>query len=335
VSLIVSSTPGSTKSKLDVVIRLVKRTVRHDAPVNEFQVDLHTGMFFLRQTDLFVPDSTPLSLTRTYRVRDNFLRAFGVGANHPYDICPTIAARSSFAYMDLNLEDDRRIRFPRISSGTGYADAVFRHDETSSEFYGAQIAWNGDGWTLDFTDHRKFFFPEASNAKNYAQGAATEMRDEQGRRILLKRDKVRNLAELVSPAGHSISFKYDGANRIVEARDDAGNIRKYFYGVNEQLETVTDGAHALYRFGYERFSQPSGWEPYLMTSVSNGSGTELLRSWYGDHGRIIKQRLADGRVYQYDYLFDRSYDVVETTVTLPNGTKKRFFFNQGKLVQQK
>jgi hypothetical protein len=72
-----------------------------------------------------------------------------------------------------------------------------------------------------------------------------------------------------------------------------------------------------------------------MTSVSNGSGTELLRSWYGDHGRIIKQRLADGRVYQYDYLFDRSYDVVETTVTLPNGRKKRFFFNQGKLVQQK
>jgi YD repeat-containing protein len=316
-------------------MRVVKPTVRHDSPIDEFQVDLNRGRFFLRQTDLFVPDSMPLSLTRTYRVWDNFLRAFGVGANHPYDICPTIAARSSFAHMDLNLEDDRRIRFPRISSGTGYADAVFRHDETSSEFYGAQIAWNGDGWTLDFTDHRKFFFPEASNAKNYAQGAATEMRDEQGRHILLKRDKVRNLAELVSPGGHSITFKYDGQDRIVEAWDDAGNIRKYSYGANEHLETVSDGAHLLYRFGYQRFSQPPGWDPYFMTSVSNGRGTELLRNWYGSHTRVVKQKLADGRVYEYDYLFDRSYDVVETTVTLPNGTKKKFFFNQGKLVRQK
>jgi YD repeat-containing protein len=83
------------------------------------------------------------------------------------------------------------------------------------------------------------------------------MHDEKGNRILLKRDKVRNLAELVSPAGHGITFKYDGSNRIIEARDDAGNIRKYSYGVNEQLETVSDGAHVLYRFGYERFPQPA------------------------------------------------------------------------------
>jgi YD repeat-containing protein len=237
--------------------------------------------------------------------------------------------------MNLILEDGRRIHFPRISSGTGYADAVFRHDETSSEFYGAQIAWNGDGWTLDFTDHRKFFFPEADNRKTYAQGAATEMRDEQGSRILLRRDKVRNLAELVSPAGHSITFKYDGADRIIEARDDAGNIRKYYYGANEHVETVSDGAHVLYRFGYERLAQFSRSNPYFMTSVSTGNGKELVRNWYGDRGHVTKQKLADGRVYEYDYLFDRSYDIVETTLTLPNGTKKKFFFNQGKLVQQK
>jgi len=121
-------------------------------------------MFILRQTDLFVPDSVPLSLTRTYRVWEWDTRAFGAGTNHPYDICPT---RTRFPYiLDLNLEDGRQIHFPRISSGTGYADAVYRHDETLSEFYGAQIAWNGDGWTLDFVDHRKFIFPEAYNAKS-------------------------------------------------------------------------------------------------------------------------------------------------------------------------
>ena len=291
-------------------------------------------MFILRQTDLFVPGSMPLSLTRTYRIWDWGTRAFGVGSNHPYDICPT-GTRSPYTYMDLNLEDGRQIHFPRVSAGTGYVDAVYRHDETSSEFYGAQIAWDGNGWTLDFADHRKFFFPEASNAKNYAQGAATEMRDEHGNSVLLKRDKARNLAELVSSAGHNITFKFDTKARITEARDDAGNVRKYSYGADEHLETVSDGAHALYRFGYERFLQRPGYDPYLMTSVSTGNGTELLRNWYEDGSHVTKQRLADGRLYEYDYLFDRSYDVVETTVTLPNGTKKRFVFNQGKLVQQK
>src|ERR1035438_1601701 len=104
---------------------------------------------------------------------------FGPGTNHPYDICPT-GTRFPYTYMDLNLEDGRQIHFRRISKGTGFADAVFRHENTSSEFYGAQIAWNGDGWTLDFRDGRRFLFPEAYQAKNYAQGAPTEMRNADG-----------------------------------------------------------------------------------------------------------------------------------------------------------
>ena len=31
----------------------------------------------------------------------------------------------------------------------------------ASEFYGAQNAWNGDGWTLKFRDGARFLFPEA------------------------------------------------------------------------------------------------------------------------------------------------------------------------------
>jgi Cytochrome oxidase complex assembly protein 1/Domain of unknown function (DUF6531) len=134
-------------------ISLDRPSVHHDSPVNEFQVDLHSGMFVLRQTDLFVSDSMPLSLTRTYRPWDANTHAFGVGANHPYDVCPT-GTRNPYTYLDLNLEDGRQIRFPRISKGTSYADAVYRHNETASEFYGAQIAWNGNGWNLDFKDLR-------------------------------------------------------------------------------------------------------------------------------------------------------------------------------------
>jgi hypothetical protein len=130
---------GSSPLKFETSISLIKPTVRHDLPVNDFLVDLHTGRFVLRQTDLFVPDVMPLSLTRTYIAWDYHSRAFGVGGNHPYDICPT-GTRLPYTYMDLNLEDFYQVHMPRISKGTVYADAVFseipiKTDRSSSPSY--------------------------------------------------------------------------------------------------------------------------------------------------------------------------------------------------------
>jgi YD repeat-containing protein len=286
-------------------------------------------MFVLRQTDLFVPDSMPLVLTRTYFTWEYHVRAFGVGANHPYDICPT-GTRFPYTYQDLNLEDGRQIHFPRVSEGTGYADAVFRHYETSSEFYGAQDAWNGDGWTLDFRDGRRFLFPEAYNAKSLAQGAATEMRDANGDRIQLKRDRVRNLEQLVSPSGHVINFEYDAANRIIEASDESGKIRHYDYDTTGHLETVSDATNVLYRFRYQHLLYEAGYDPYVMTEIRDGSDSVLLRNQFAHGARVSVQKLADGQVVRYEYLFNRRYDVVESTVTLPNGKQQRFFFKDGK-----
>jgi hypothetical protein len=67
-----------------------------------------------------------------------------------------------------------------------------------------------------------------------------------------------------------------------------------------------------------------------MTSVTDGSGRELIRNWYKDGGRVSKQTLANGETYLYDYLFDSEYNVTETTVTLPAGQTKRFLFAGGK-----
>ena len=309
-------------------VSLIQPTVRHEFTVNQAEVALDSGMFKLRQTDIFVNDVMPLSLTRTYRVWDSNSRAFGVGANHPYDICPT-GSRYPYTYMNLNLEDGRQLYFPRISKGTGYADAVFGHYATLSEFYQARIAWNGNGWTLDFRDGRKLLFPEAYYSRNYAQGAPFEIRDTTGNRIQLKRDKVRNLEELISPSGHVITFKYDGSDRIVEAEDDAGHVRKYSYNASGHIETVADASQLLYRFEYDPFLHERGYDPYLMTTITDGNGTVLLMNIYKDSSRVSEQRLANGDVYRYDYLFDKQHNVVETTVTLPSGQVRRFLFHEG------
>lgn len=329
--VISASNLGSEYVKFESSIRLIKPTVRHDSPINEFQVDLHSGIFVLRQTDLFVSDGPPLSLTRTYRVWDFYTRAFGVGTNHPYDICPT-GTRFPYTYMDLNLEDDRQIHFRRISKGTGYADAVYRHDETSSEFYGAQIAWNGNGWTLDFRDSRRFLFPEAYNAKTYAQGAAFEMQEADGHRTELRRNKRRNLEQLMSSSGRTITFKYDASDRIIEAADDTGNARKYSYNSSGHLETVSDASHLLYRFEYEPLLHSPGYDPYLMTAIVDGKGTVLLQNSYRDGSRVSEQKLANGDVYRYDYIFVGN-EIVETIVNDPTG-KRKFFFEHDRFARE-
>jgi YD repeat-containing protein len=330
--LVISQADGSNPARFKTAISLIKPTVRHQSPVNEFAVDLHTGRFILRQTDLFAPDVMPLSLTRTYIAWDSHSHAFGIGTNHPYDICPT-GTRFPYTYMDLNLEDFYQVHMPRISKGTGYADAAFRHSETSSEFYGAQVAWNGDGWTLSFLDGRKFYFPEAYNARSYAQGAATAMVDAQGNRIQLKRSKVRNLEELISPSGRKIAFSYDGLNRITQAQDDAGNIRKYSYDSSGHLEAVADANGILYRFEYERLMSDAGFDPWLLTAVLDGKGNVIVRNKYL-WGRVSEQRLGDGTALRYEYKL-AGRDVMQCLVTLPTGKRERFSFREGKLMEEK
>jgi uncharacterized protein RhaS with RHS repeats len=86
----------------------------------------------------------------------------------------------------------------------------------------------------------RIYFPEAYNARNFAQGAPTEIVNAEGHHLHLNRDKTRNLEELISPNGHTIRFRYDG-DRISEALDDAGHLRKYFYDQFERMVSVADG----------------------------------------------------------------------------------------------
>jgi YD repeat-containing protein len=235
--------------------------------------------------------------------------------------------------MDLNLEDFYAVHMPRISKGTGYADAVFRHEETSSEFYGAQVAWNGNGWTLTLRDGRKVYFPEAYHAKNYAQGAAIEMIDAEGRRLHLKRDKLRNLQELISPGGRTMTFKYDNADRIVEAADDTGKVLQYTYDPGGHVQTVSESGKTLYHFQYESLMNYAGYDPWLLTEILDGKGKLILRNTFY-LGRVSEQTLADGQVFHYDYRLERTGKVLQTTILLPSGEKKVFSFQNGILIHQ-
>ena len=303
-------------------LAILRPSLKHDPPLNAFEVDLRSGAFILRQTDLFLKDVMPLSLTRTHNPWDSQVYALGKGTNHPYDVGPT-GTRLPYTYLDVHLEDGNSVHFDRISKGTGFADAVYAHSTTASEFFGGQIAWNGDGWTMRLRDGSVVLFPEAYYAKSRAQGAATEMRSPQGQRIRLERDTQRNLRRLISPNGRTIELQYEGT-RIKVASDDQGRAVGYWYDSAGRINAVTDNTKHVSSFTYE---------DDLMTTIRDQTGRVLLRNTY-ENRRVSEQMVADGGVYRYRYVVNREGQVQQTLVTMPDGAGTALTFDHGRLVSQ-
>ncbi len=329
----------STEVKFQGVVDNYKPSIHHDASVNQFEVGIYSGEFILRQTDFFVPGSMPIAVTRTWHATDTQPRAFGTGTNHPYDIC-TLGNYEPDLYgaFSIMLEDGIDVPFRRVSAGSGYADAVFRHEETSSDFYWSQINWNGHGWTLRFRDLSQVFFPDSYHGKSSWWGAPVEMRDGRGNRIRFQRSSARSITRLTGPAGHGVSFQYDQYGRIVFAKDDSGNTRHYGYDSTGHLSTVADNSRVLYRFVYEHltgddrrlleyvtFPGGSALDRYLMTHVVGADDHDLVQIFYKE-GRVSSVKLADGSSYQYNYKWGYDDRVHATSVVSPDGRVSEFRF---------
>lgn len=287
----------------------------HARPVDRFEADLRYDSFLLRETDLFLDDVFQVPLTRTYTsyewVDANPVHAFGVNCNHPYDIAP-IGTRNPYTYQLIVLEDADFLYFDRISKGTGYADSVFQHTETSTRFYKATTRWDGRGWTTKLADGSEILFPESYNAKSLAQGAPYEMRDANGNILKLERDAKRNLKQITTPHGHWIRFTYDDSSRITRAEDDAGNWARYEYNPAGLLSS------AILSSGRERHFDYSGT---LMTFVTDEKKRILVHNWYS--GRFLAyQQFYGGNVYAYNYNWTTKQTYPRAvTVTQPNGSK--------------
>jgi YD repeat-containing protein len=286
------------------------------APANQFEVNLSSGKFVVRQTDLFDAGDAPISLTRTYDSFDSSAQSYGLGTRQNYDVYPA-GSRFPYTYIDLELEDGESVHFERISKGTGYTDAIYEHRATSSpEFFGARIRWNGNGWTLALPGGSTFLFPEAYFAKTFAQGAVTEMRSASGETVKVNRNHNGNIANVDSSSGHRMDFSYDDSGRIAEVRDDQGNDRRYRYDSNGRLVIVADANSMLQQFAYDGS---------LMTRIIDAAGSEVIAVMYNG-GRVVALRLSSGDVYRFHYDTDSQNRVTRTVVLSPDGTTREFRF---------
>ena len=301
---------------LQAKIQQCSPALNNDAQIEQYEVDLRSGLFVLRKTDLFVPDRMPLALTRAYRLWDNHSRAFGIGGNHPYDIFP-YGDQFPYTYMELALGDGTAVHYDRISEGTGYADFVAEHHGIPPIiFEKSRVQWSVDHWDMTFQDGTVFRFPDSYRAKRGVDGALIAMRNPRGDEIKFIRDPRHNLMSITSPGNHQIRFVYDEHDRIIEAGDGEGNVMNYAYEGNGRLSEVRENGRIRWRYFYDG---------YGMTKVQEAGERDILLIQYSLQ-RVASMALRKGGTYHFDYLVTRRGKVEETMVTDPSGKESMFKF---------
>jgi RHS repeat-associated protein len=282
-------------------------------------VDLGTGLFILDKTDLALPDTMPLSLTRTYRQSDTVQRAFGIGTSHAYGAYLWSATPTEYQVADLILPDGGRVHYTRISPGTGYSDAVFEHTASPTRFYKSRIVYNGSGWDLTLRDRTKLVF--------YDNGPLQSITDRFGNQTLLdRRNQATGLPDprgqiwtIRSPNGRWIGLHYDASGRIDQATDNAGRTVGYVYNAAGYLWKVTDAFGQVTEYTYDASNR--------MRTIKDPRLITFLTIDYDANSRVFKQTQADATFFQFDYVVDQNGKVTQTDVTDPRGFKRRTTFN--------
>jgi RHS repeat-associated protein len=267
-------------------------------------VDLSSGLFSTRKTDLVLPDVIPISFERTYRTQDSVSRPFGIGASDSYEMF-LIGDTSPYTYVELVLSDGERFYFYRTSSGTGFTNAVYAHTGTPSSWYGATIT-NIDSisspppitnteWVLRTKDGTQYCFPDGLNQTAPGLMALLGIVDRNGNVLTITRDGNGNKTKITSPNGRYITFQNDSNNRITQAQDNSGRTVQYQYDAIGRLSQVTDAAGGTWQYTYDSNNN--------MLTLEDARGITYLTNVYDTGGNVTQQTLADGSTYQYSWTF--------------------------------
>jgi RHS repeat-associated protein len=277
-------------------------------------VDLASGFYVDRRTDLALGGVLPIAVTRTYRPGDYNSRAFGVGMSLSYS--STLHSTNQYQVVDLIQPDGGLVHYTRIvdpnnPTDNNWATAHFTTN-APGPFYHSHIDWNGNGWTLVRKDGTVYTFGENAPLQS--------IQDRFGNKITLTRSSGTsgNIIQVSGPSGRFIRFSYDGS-RIVQAIDNIGRTVSYAYDGSGQLSTVTNANGGVTTYAWD--------SSHRVRSITDARNVAYITNTYDANDRLTNQVLADGTSYQFAYTLDGNGNVTETDVTDPRGFVRKVTFN--------
>jgi YD repeat-containing protein len=265
------------------------------------------GSFIHIKTDLYVTDDVmPLAFTRAVIPLGDWAKRFKVYVPHVYDPFLT-GSRFPYTFLDWTLPDLETVHYERISSGTGYTDAVYEAKSSDEIFAGSRINWNGFGWDLSLENGTTFLSPEAYNATRPQQGSLVGIFDKEGHEMRLTRKSSGDLTKVESVSGRWIKFAYY-KGRMIEASDSLKNVAVYTYDAEGRLARVHYSEGSAIKYSYDSANR-------VVRLEDSSSGT-MLENKYSRTG-TIEQTTVDGKAYGIRHLVD------EIDITDPAGVVTR------------
>jgi RHS repeat-associated protein len=288
-------------------------------------IDLSTGQFIYSKTDLVLPDTLPISFTRTYIANDSRSRAFGIGATDSYDFF-MVGNTFPYTYQELIQPDGGRVRFDRVSPGTSFTDAVYVASSAPGEFYGAVLSWNTDqslpgSWKIVMKNGTIMSFPDSYQMTNPFCQAVIGIKDRYGNATRIDRvPTLCTLSKITSTNGRSITVTNDSNNRITQIVDNAGRTVSYTYDAASRLSTVTDAGGGVTSYTYD--------DQNRMLTIKDPRGIVYLTNQYDSGGRVSQQTAADGSTYLFTWTPAQAAQthVIRTAGPTDSGGGDAFFF---------
>lgn len=247
-------------------------------PVHHGGIDFETGLYVRWDEDLVIRGPVPLMLRRTYRTVDPASRAFGVGGTSDAELF-VVGDREKFAWVAIVLDDGSQVIFDRITPGTFYSDAAFRHLSSPTKFYGALLGWLGHSWGVRLADGEYYEFDECGRLRARPCGLL-QYRDRDGHIYQYHRDRE-GLLQRVDVEDEWMAFEYDSDNRVVRASNSRGDHVSYTYDRSGRLDAARYGDGTVRRYTYDESSHGG-----MVTAVDPDFRIENV---YDQEQRVVRQ----------------------------------------------
>jgi YD repeat-containing protein len=283
-------------------------------------VDSGTGLYIRHDEDLVLRSTPGFVLQRTYHSQDTVSRAFGVGSTHNGERYLR-GNPSDLKWVELILEDATRVRFERISPGTAVSNALFEH-RGDAAFPGARVGWAAMFWAMRLDTGPLMLF-RSCRTTGSDTCSIIKLLDADGHLTHFRRDKAGILREIAA-GGETISFEYDDKGRITQAKDSSGRLAEYGYDERGYLASVKTSEGVIRKYTYNADGQ--------MATIDEPGW--FIQNFY-EHKRCVLQhtdvRSDDGTVERFTFRWNyvlRGDRIVATEVTKPDGTTKRYEFDE-------
>jgi RHS repeat-associated protein len=291
---------GGFASLIDRIVRLLGA----DGPEGGDPVDLSSGIFILRKTDMVLPGLIPIEITRTYRPNLSSIGSFGFGGNFNYDLSIRPSGSQALSYQ---LPNGNRYTFSQQPDGS-YVNSSFPF------LRGVIVTRLSDGKTL-------MRLRDGTLRTFNAAGSLTEVRDRNSNRIIINRSGTNEITQIMDASGRAMTLSYEqrGSFRLISfITDPIGRVVRYGYDGSLRLTTITDPAGGVTTYTYDADNR--------IASITDARGILFLTNEYDINGRVIKQTQADGSLYSFRYTLAGT-TVTQTEVTDPNGNTTTYRFN--------